>query len=83
MAATTSLGATAMHWAAYHDRVEVAALLISRGAPLGLKDDDGETPASLAMQAGDGAGGDVLELLKGLARHDREQKQKQQRDRDL
>ena len=40
------------------------------------KDDNGETPVSLAWEQG----GDVLELFKGLARHDRERKLREKRE---
>ena len=46
-----------------------------------MRDDDDDTPASLAMrrQTEEGSS-DVLELLKGLARYDRERKQKANAD---
>ena len=49
---------------------------VADGAPLDAKDGDGETPASLAMAAAKpgGAGGDVLEILKAMARRDHERK---------
>ena len=76
--ATTHEGATALHWAAFHDHVEVAALLMSHGAPLDVRDSSGKTAAALALEKSqDGQHSDVLELLKGLARHDRERKSKQ------
>ena len=75
-AAITDQGTTPLHWAAYHDRVEVAALLLRHGAPTAVQDADGDTPAALAIKRSkEGKTSDVLELLKGLARHAREQQQ--------
>uniref|UniRef100_A0A7S2FXN3 Uncharacterized protein n=1 Tax=Haptolina brevifila TaxID=156173 RepID=A0A7S2FXN3_9EUKA len=67
-------GATPLHWAAAHDQVEVAAVLMRHGASLSVKDAKGQSPVSLAQAYAEeqGGGSDVLELLKGLARHERD-----------
>ena len=81
VAAVTSEGATPLHWAAHHDHANVAALLMSHGAPLDARDASGATPVSVAKEAADDGRADVYELLKGLARHDREHRT--QADREL
>ena len=48
---------------------EVAAVLMSHGASLTARDAEGHTPPALAIAS---KSVNVLELLKGLARHDRE-----------
>ena len=76
VAATTTLGATPLHWAAYHDHPEAVAILLRHGASPAARDAEGETAATLAnARAQSGSHSDVLELLKGLARHDRERRQ--------
>ena len=71
--ALTHSGGMPLHWAAHHNRAATAALLIRHGAPLNKKDGEGHTPVSLAMQAAkNGKGADVLEMLKTMARHDKE-----------
>ena len=73
--ALTHSGGTPLHWAAHHNRAATAAMLIRHGAPLNKKDAEGETPVSLAMKAAkNGKGSDVLEMLKGMARYDKEHK---------
>jgi ankyrin repeat protein len=74
VAAVTDQGTTPLHWAAFHDRVEVAASLLRHGASTAAQDADGDTPVALALKRSkEGQSSDVLELLKGLARHSKEQ----------
>jgi ankyrin repeat protein len=81
--ATTTLGATPLHWAAYHDHPEAVAILLRHGASPAARDAEGETAATLAIaRAQSGSHSDVLELLKGLARHDRERRQAELRQRE-
>lgn len=58
-------GATALHWAAYWNAGETAALLISAGAELDVVNDYGITPLSLACD--NGAIGMVTRLLEAGA----------------
>jgi uncharacterized protein len=53
-------GMTAMHWAAYNDDPEVAALLVRAGASVKAANRYGVTPLSLACTNGDGG---MVELL--------------------
>ena len=78
VAATTAEGVTALHRAAHHNNPAVAAVLIQAGAPLDVKDSAGETPVTLAMGAARLGNGNVLEILKKLARHERSQRQLQE-----
>ena len=54
-------GATALHWAAYHDAVEIVDLLIGAGAAVDAANDYGVTPLGLAC--GNGAAATVTRLL--------------------
>ena len=76
VAATTYEGTTPLHWAAHHDRAEMATVLIRNGAPLDQKDSEGQTPVDIAMRQAksDPSGGEVLEVLKSMARKDKEMK---------
>ena len=53
-------GMTALHWAAYHDRLEAAKALLAAGADALAANRYGVTALSLACQNGDGA---LVELL--------------------
>ena len=53
-------GMTALHWAAYHDDVEIAGLLLRAGANVKAANRYGVTPLSLACTNGNGA---MVELL--------------------
>jgi ankyrin repeat protein len=53
-------GATALHWAVYHDDLATTALLVSAGADAGAANDHGVTPLSLAC---DNAHGAMVEVL--------------------
>ena len=53
--ATAADGATALHWAAYQDALEVADLLLAAGAAAGAANDYGVTPLSLACDNGSAA----------------------------
>jgi uncharacterized protein len=48
-------GATALHWASYHDHLEAADLLIRAGAKVNAANDLGATPLWLAAQNGSAA----------------------------
>src|SRR4029079_12862915 len=50
--ATEADGATALHWASYHDNAEGAALLIRAGANVNAANDLGATPLWLACVNG-------------------------------
>ncbi len=54
-------GATALHWAAYHDAVELVELLIGAGAGVDAANDYGVTPLGLACE--NGAAATVTRLL--------------------
>ena len=54
-------GATALHWAAYHDAVELVDLLIGAGAAVDAANDYGVTPLALACD--NGAAATVARLL--------------------
>src|SRR5690349_17789566 len=45
-------GATALHWAVYHDDLEAVDMLIAAGASADLKNRDGVTPLRLASLFG-------------------------------
>ncbi|MDX1384029.1 MAG: ankyrin repeat domain-containing protein, partial [Thermoanaerobaculia bacterium] len=45
-------GATALHWAAYGDDVDVAAALLAAGAAADARNDLGVTPLALACENG-------------------------------
>jgi ankyrin repeat protein len=47
-----NLGYTALHWAAFFNRLEIAQLLFRYGAKLDARNNDGETPADLATAHG-------------------------------
>ena len=51
-------------------------MLIRNGAPLDQKDSEGQTPVDIAMRQAksDPSGGEVLEVLKSMARKDKEMK---------
>ena len=51
-AADTRTGRTALHGAAAHNRVALAAMLVRAGADLHARTRDGETPADVAARAG-------------------------------
>ena len=53
--ATHPDGATALHWAAYHDDVDSADLLLKAGADVNAANDLGATPLGLAAQNGSSA----------------------------
>ena len=53
-------GMTALHWAAYHDDLETAKLLVAPGANVKAANRYGVTPLSLACTNGNGA---MVELL--------------------
>ena len=53
-------GMTALHWAAYHDDLETAELLVQAGANVKAANRYGVTPLSLACTNGNGA---IVELL--------------------
>ena len=53
-------GMTALHWATYHDDLELARLLVRAGAPVKAANRYGVTPLSLACTNGDAA---MVELL--------------------
>jgi ankyrin repeat protein len=55
-------GMTALHWAAYHDDVATAKLLLAAGANVRARNRYGVTPLSLACTNGDTA---LVELLLG------------------
>jgi ankyrin repeat protein len=63
--APQSDGATALHWAAYLDQVDTAALLIRAGAKVDTSNDYGMTP--LALAAANGNAAIVDRLLEGGA----------------
>ena len=48
-------GATALHWASYRDRLDIADLLIASGAKVNAANDLGATPLWLAAQNGSAA----------------------------
>ena len=58
-------GATALHWAAYHDDMTTVAVLIEAGAELDSQNDYGVTP--LALACGNGSAKMVRALLKAKA----------------
>lgn len=66
-------GATALHWAAYHDNIEIAKLLITSGASAKTENRYGVTPLSLACTNGNAemvkaflaAGADANTTLRG------------------
>lgn len=41
-------GATILHWAAHHDELEIATLLVESGADINITDDNGATPLWIA-----------------------------------
>jgi ankyrin repeat protein len=53
-------GATALHWAAYHDDLLLARMLLTAGARAGSADDTGATPLFLACM---NRGGAMVKLL--------------------
>ena len=62
-------GATALHWAAYHDAVELVDLLIGAGAAVDAANDYGVTPLGLACD--NAAGATVARLLAAGAEPNR------------
>ena len=66
--ATQADGTTAMHWAAYHDKAEVIAKLLSAGAKPDEKNRYGITPLLLACENGNER--IVRALLKAGAKAD-------------
>src|SRR5262245_58811217 len=67
--APQSDGATALHWAAYLDDADTAALLIRAGAKVDTPNNYGVTP--LALAAGNGNAAAIDRLLKGGANPNR------------
>src|SRR5436309_2260523 len=67
--APQSDGATALHWAAYLDDPETAALLIRAGANVDVPNNYGTTP--LALAAANGNAAVIDQLLKGGANPNR------------
>jgi ankyrin repeat protein len=63
--ATEGDGTTALHWAAHHDDVEMAGLLLRAGAKVNAANDLGATPLWIA--ALNGSDGMVRRLLRGGA----------------
>ena len=61
-------GATALHWAAYHDALPLADLLLRAGADIDAANDYGVTPLSLACD--NGSAGMVTRLLDAAANPD-------------
>ena len=61
-------GATALHWAAYHDAPVLAGRLLAAGADVDAANDYGVTP--LALACGNGSAGMVARLLKAGAEPD-------------
>jgi len=59
-------GHTALHEAAFFNRLEMADLLLSRGAEVNARDKDGKTPKDLAEQAGKR---DRIRLINLLVKH--------------
>lgn len=60
-------GHTALHECAFYNRLEMAELLLSRGAKVNLKDDNGKTPMDLAKEfAGQSA---RIRMMNLLIRH--------------
>ena len=60
MNAAQADGMTALHWAAYHDDLETAKLLVAAGADVKAANRYGVTPLSLACTNGNAA---MVELL--------------------
>lgn len=58
-------GATALHWAAYHDALRLAGRLLQGGADVDAANDYGVTPLSLACD--NGSAGMVMRLLEAGA----------------
>jgi ankyrin repeat protein len=58
-------GTTALHWASYHDDVEMAGMLLAAGAKVNAANDLGATPLWIASQNGSPAM--VRRLLRGGA----------------
>jgi len=54
-------GRTPLHWGARRDHEDVAILLLSKGADVNVRDEDGETPVLIARQRRDK---EFVELLK-------------------
>ena len=52
---TQADGMTALHWAAYHDDLRLAEMLVRAGARPGVADDTGATPVFLACMNRSGA----------------------------
>lgn len=48
-------GATALHWAVYHDDIEMVGLLIQAGARVSVQNRDGATPLAMASLYGNAA----------------------------
>ncbi len=61
-------GATALHWAAYHDALPLAGLLLDAGADADASNDYGVTPLALACD--NGSAGMVSRLLEAGAAPD-------------
>ena len=62
---TNGFGTTGLHWACDWGRLEVAQMLVQRGAAVGVKINDGITPLSLAKGRGHTAVVEWLEVRLG------------------
>jgi ankyrin repeat protein len=65
IAGTDVHGRTALHWAAINEDETLLDLLLSRGSPLDIRDNEGKTPFDLAKHFGSGKAIDKLKISKG------------------